>query len=555
MRPNLDNSGSMKKIFLIFALVSLCLQGYCATPKEYFESEEGEMQFIEDMEVSTISATPEVARYYIDSCLNAIRLYVYNEVLPTKEPNSLEEADVLLRWLDFSYYLPEEEQRAVAQRVKAIVLPIEGKRQRYKDALSKEIGTFPVMEWRYDYAGVPLGADTAQVVGELIEEKLACYHHITRPIDSDYLGFFGEYITPFLCRTKYCAELKRRREAREKGEYYSDSYTNLPFEYYKFAALWRDLLKWDSISQEEYRYLCDSVQFYTGYFEEEAAWHCLDAASYYRSTSYPDFVDIALAHRQIAGKVYGVTSPEYLKSADLALEALGSASFHYADCHDGAQDTMQYTERAQTICEQMLQSGMLTTDSAYYWWQLYAYQSQLSAKGPTKKLGKQIDQTAKNVLELSQQVPTHSMMDLYNQYLALQVDHALLANDYKRAEKVLAERWKQLPPYPEEKWDAEGKHIAAMIQTGPCAQKYFQLYMIKGDYENAFRFFNVYMDLVVDVFYDFPQTEEEKLKIAEEMNGYCRFPGYDNCPYFWHLQKRLEEQLQKWSGFRPFWTY
>jgi len=464
LRPNLDNSGSMKKIFLIFALVSLCLQGYCAT------------------------------------------------------------------------------------------LPIEDKSQRSAAELDQEIWSFPVMEWRYDYAGVPLGADTAQVVGELIEEKLACYHHITRPIDSDYLGFFGEYITPFLCRTKYCAELKRRREEREEEEYYYDSYTNLPFEYYKFAALWRDLLKWDSISQEEYRYLCDSLQFYPGYFEEEA-WHCLDAASYYRSTSYPDFVDIALAHRQIAGKVYGVTSPEYLKSADLALEALGSASFHYADCHKGAQDTMQYMERAQTICEEMLQSGMLTTDSAFYWWQLYAYQSQLSAKGPTKKLGKQIDQTAKNVLELSQQVHSNSMMDLYNQYLSLQVDYALMANDYKRAEKVLAERWKQLPPYPEEKWDEEGKHIAAMIQTGPCAQKYFQLYMLKGDYENAFRFFNVYVDLAVDVLYDFPQTEEEKLKIAEEMNGYCRFPGYDNCPYFWHLQKRLEEQLQKWSGFRPFWTY
>lgn len=535
----------MKKYILLTLLIALGLPGYGRTPKEYFESGKQDIEVFEEdfREIQESKDWDEYERL-LDSCFNEVRQYVYNDYLPTFAPNTLEQADALLRWAAFgSYYMPREEMRALAQRIRSIVLPLEGKKERYIRALDYEINSW-YDETLFDKVPQPLGADSAQTINALFEERMDCFRLTTRPTDSAYFES-TERQAVLLCRTKYLDEFIAEEEEFE-GYYYDEEAKFRRIQYHRFALLWRDLLKWNSITKEEYRYLYDSLVFSYDYYNSNTPTYWPEASYYYSGISLPDYADAMRAHAQITKCLYGMKSSEYVAAAGLCVEALEEAAHEYTKQHEGARDTMLYMEQALAVCNELLKSGYLSTDSAYYAWQIDALRCRLNIEGPTPKLGKQINQATKEVR--ARKKGSIFLTILYDSYLTAQVEHALLAKDYARAIQVQQERWEQQPPLPN---TDDPNYWLVAGNTEAYARLFLRTYVLKGDFKAAFEYFKIYAQIIPGETYSYPENKEEAQNIAEVMIDYCGFPEHIVYPYYWHLQQSFIAQLQNWCNSFP----
>lgn len=522
----------MKKFLAFVALAALWLPCYSMTPKEAFDDGYSAHSFFG----REYNIFDDDEREQMETrALEEVRKYVFMELLPMVDNRSIEAADILLRWANFAwYFMSHEELRSTAQQIKAIVLPIEGKSERYMSALAYELDSWGnVTYWNFPVR--TYGADTLQIAHALVDEMLSLYRVHARPTDRDYVQM-TEHDAALTCLDRATAFTD---EYDERGAY--DLY-----QYYCIASLWRDLAKWDSISESEYEYLCnkDSFPFYYPVYDDYESLaeitSYLWSASYRRFDSYVDYLDIALADAQIVKRLYGEKSEAYISAANGYVYALREYNATYAEKHDGAQDTLQCLKRAITVCKEVLKNGQLSNDSTYYMWLKDEYSSRLSLEGPGKRLGKQIDKAVKEVQKTQNEI-------LIDEWMQLQVEHALLAKDYKRAIAVLDARMKTFPPLPNREDDNYG--WIAMLLYEPCTRLYVQTYVLAKDYDNTLKYFSMEASLIFreDVVYT---KEDSPYLVAKEMVDFCGFNDLWGNAYRLTLRKQFEQNLFEWSEYR-----
>lgn len=342
----------------------MCLPSYGRTPKEYFEAENGWRLISEDC-----TFNDEEDEEAVDNSLKEVRKYVYDEVLPTITPNSLEYADALLRWESrIGYFAPRygEDVRAASQQIKKIVLPIEGKSSRYLTALDFEYRSWGVWFYWADPKD-KYAPDTLETTAALLNEMIECSHNVYRPTDSYYIDLINKLAEQTFDPTHYVIKWP---EGEEPIHY------SYPF--YRANLLWNDLLKWDSISAEEYTQLCSGelLPFWDPIDMEDDAdvisercYFCKDKGKmsvikYYNAFLPEEYVRICQAHEQITKRIYGMNSEEYIDAAIYYLEALR------ATCRSdeaGAEITKQNMIRAKVLCEDVLKYSPLQKGSSSYY--------------------------------------------------------------------------------------------------------------------------------------------------------------------------------------------
>ena len=525
----------MKQKLVLFISIILSILCYGKTPVEIYEEGVCLERVLSDIYWDALR-DEEAYNHLVDSCLAEVRNYVFNEQLPKMDPNSVETADTLLRWLKVSYLLlPRGERREVARRVQSIALAREGKNERYMAALEWELNS-----WGYEIGfTLPLETyhtDTLQRLEAIIDELIEYHRAHSRPT-GDFIDLVRNK-TVVLCKGKYYDEFIPLNQSEDWGGMVRLS------SYHGLGTLWRELAKWDSISEKEYRFLCDTIEFfdsgdYYSYPEDYMSYHWepIQAATYFRSLSLLDYVDICQANEQIIKRINGERSDQYVSAAEKYQEALVYAAPVYAMQHGGQRDTMQYIERAYAICEQILKSGVLKKNSdTYYQWLCEDYYCRLYLYGPSKALSKMIETALKNIDQ-------NSFMRKY--FFKLQVDHALLDNDYKRAERIVQKEWRTCL-LPSEEDENYYRVLGEVVK--PCAVAGVQTYLLQGKYDVACLFMRALLNKMMGM----PMDEEEPaVNLAEEMYNYCYFSSYNDHPYTLPLQQRFENQLFVWCGYRP----
>lgn len=545
----------MKKSIIIILLSSMCLPSYGRTPKEYFEAENG----ILGLEYEWHELYPDYDEYspMMDSCCEEIRKYVYAEVLSTLDDNSIAYADTLLRLNQFLKNHPEE-VRANAQKIKAIVLPKEGKSKRYYVALKYELNSWPVDVYPHAYE-IPYqryADDTMAIITSLLEDLLTCSHTYYRPTDKDYIDLIGSVAKHSFRTLENEAIVKE-----EDGD--ADIYCE-KFDYHWANVLWSDLLKWDSISAEEYALLCNGEYMsdmaytyqnlrYSGnedteFAEREECYFCKD--NRYRSVLvwnrrfFPEeYVRICHAHEQITKRIYGMNSEEYIGAAEYYLEALR------ATCRSdeaGAEITKQNMIRAKALCEDMLKYSPLHKGSpVYYEWILNLYSCRLSLEGASKKLQKEIDNTAKEV----EATKNTGLQDLF---LDLRTECALLMQNYDYAIQIQNEALRKMPaiPQPKDQYDYDGieaYYHEASKQLKPHINV-LHTYVLSGDFENANTVLAYLRDIISDGGWGMP---DDDVSIGESMhNGLFNFDWYNIYPHRMKLYKRYNQAIFEHYGYK-----
>lgn len=515
----------MKKSISLILLAAMSLLSYGRTPKEYFEAKYGHMRISDDF-YDLWEQDSEAGYRAMDSCRLEVKKYVYAEVLPTLEPNSLAYADALFHLADF---LPEEERRQTLRQVRTIVEAQEGRSKRYLEALQYE-----AYSWGVDFAIDVLpsqSADTIDSVCALFDQMLEVCHQLYRPTDSAYLAIVRAYGN---------LSYYRNHEVDVDPDTYEWYYDKAS--YSTAALLWRDLMRWDSISAQEYSLLIEGeiFPFYVSDRADEATYRedYMWIALYFASYSPADFVDIAHANEQIIKRIYGEHSERYLQAADYYLHAL---TFTY-----DSTAVAQRIERAQALCEDILKQQELRQDSIklYYKWVCNDYQCRLSREGATKALQKELDKAAKAIRKTGDNRLIARIIDL-------QTKHAQLAGNYARAIKLNKEALKALPALPVE-GDKSSEYYPTLALIEPHYRALMQTYVFSGEWEQAYQYCNFFYGIYMDKHFG-PFETVDKKDVAAWMKYFGRLYLYtdtDNVfPYMVQLYQQFDRQLYDWSGF------
>lgn len=529
----------MKRILysalLLFAVC--CLPVYARTPKEYFESGGSFTEMI-DEDFGYLDAMYDYQTFInaVDSCIRDIHTYLNEDLLSQVEPNSKRAFELRCQFLSTcSYYLSYEEMRAVADELMDIARHNGNEIEMYTEALETELASWAEVTVAV-FPLKPYSADTVAIVDALLEELRLCYHQRYRPADKKIKDWVRKKLI-ILYRNKLLKEVTSEDPEDLKM-------MELRFEYHEKALLWRELATWEDISAEEYDAFNDksSNPFYLfdEYANVEDSTTCLSALSYFRELSMTDFVDAIKAHYEITKRIYGDQSERYIDVALGYVETLRDAATYYCDKQDGVPDSMNYIGTAKTVCEEVLKSKVVPAKSKdYYEWTYHLLNCRLTLEGPSKALRKQLDTAAKEMVHSTDTI-------LYNDFLRLQVNEALMANDYKHAQEVLKERWNTLPmlTYDGEN-DSDLHLILHLIQ--PCATYYVRTYMLEGNFEMAREFFDIVYGNITS---DYSTTKlTEPIVYARDVRDLCVYRLDYQYPYYWQLRKRFDEQLFKWSGY------
>lgn len=513
----------MKKSISLILLAAMSLLSYGRTPKEYFEAKYGDMLISDDF-YDLWEQDYEAGFRAKDSCRLEVKKYVYAEVLPTLEPNSLAYADALFHLADF---LREEERRQTLRQVRTIVEAQEGRSKRYLDALQYE-----AYSWGVDFAINELQsqpADTIDSVCALFDQMLEVCHQLYRPTDSAYLAIVRAY-----GNLSYYRNHEVDVDPDTQEWYYARA------SYSTAALLWRDLMRWDSISAEEYSLLIEGeiFPFYVSDRPDEATFRAdyMWIASYFASYSPADFVDIAHANEQIIKRIYGEHSEQYLQAAGYYLHAL---TFTY-----DSTAVAQRIERAQALCEDILKQQELRQDSIklYYEWVCNDYQCRLSREGATEALQKELDKAAKAIRKTGDNRLIARIIDL-------QTKHAQLAGNYARAIQLNKEALKALPALPVE-GDKSSEYYPTLALLEPHYRALMQTYVFSGEWEQAYQYCNFFYGIYMDKHFG-PFETVDKKDVAAWMKYFGRIYTYaDNVfPYLVQLYQQFDRQLYDWSGF------
>ena len=512
----------MKKCLIITVLAAMWMPGYGGTPKEYFEAPDGYITITEEWDSLYENDYAAYCRV-VDSSRNEVKQYVYNEVLPALDTNSLDYVDVLLHLERF--ISDGEEKRALMHKVESIVADKEELSNLYLDALRREAMSWDISPTYIDIIH-SYSSDSIDAVSALYARMINVCHKLYRPTDIyRYLWFVRDlgYLSYY-----------RNHELDRDPEDGMIDFT--PSSYCIAGVLWRDLARWDSISADEYTQLCSGSLLpfrVTTNPEYDDRWDYLSAASYFAYLSKSDYADIARSHEIITRRIYGLHSPEYAKAAAYYLEAMR------ASCR---------MDEAKALCEKMMQISRSKQNVFvdYEWWLLNDYKCRMSTlKGASKKLQKEIDKAAKAV-EATRDT------DLIEQYTELRTECALLMENYPYAIRIQQEMLNKMPALsqPADPYDYDAQmtyYLEAAKRLNPHI-RLMQTYVLMGDYENAEREMAHVVDVVSRGYMDMP---EDAMSIGEFMQrDYYNFSWWDGYPYRIALRKLYNQRILEHYGFR-----
>jgi hypothetical protein len=516
----------MKRIYsLILLAAMLCLPSYSRTPKEYFEAENNVYAIYDDIETLD-NIDRDLYWHLVDSCKQQVCRYVYDKLLPGMDPTSIEYADVLLRLCPFIY---SDNLRSVAQQIQGIVAPKEGKSKRFLDAKYYE-----TLSWGIDaesgYWIHTFGQDTIDRVIQLHKEMIDLSHSVCRPTDQRYIQLI-----------KNLTNLELYRYEQPEYEDYNRDYL-IPYSCHLAAVLWDDLVRWDSISEEEYDLIefgekvviFDLPDLYEDWGEH---WDFVRAMTYYGGRCPEDQIRFFCSNEQLVRRIAGTQSKWYCNAADSYVEVLKTHSTRQV--LTGVQDTLHLMERAEAVCQNVLRNARLSKDSiAYYEWKLKDFQCRMSLGETSKKMQKELDKLSKSVRQFNDTL-------LMNDYLLVQSEHALLAGNEKYAVQVLTDYLKTLPLLPDKEDDAYYK-IAYKLYD-PVFQALARIHMIIGNYDLSRQYLSLDNDIVYNGYYTNPDKSEVGM-LLHQGNAYYWECGY---PYRVTFKQPFYQHLLELCDFQP----
>lgn len=513
----------MKRLLFILLSVALFLPSYGRTSKEYFEAEYGYALIEEDAE-ELVFRDDDAKRQVIDSCKKEVKKYVYLEVLPALDINSIEYAEALLQ---LSYFLSAQEKRTTLAQARAIIEAKEGRSERYLKALQNEAKSWNSLYLTEEIT--PELSDTIHLVCLLYQQLLDVCRNLYRPTDSVYLQFVRE--------------LGEWTFFRDHGPLKESEYEGMelaPVNYRSVRILWQDLTRWDSISAEEYKLLLKGkiFPFYVNWFDFGEYGDHLSAVSYFSPLFPADYTDFSRAHAQVAKRVFGSDSPNYLKAADYFLHSL-------IYIRDTSAIATHITE-AHALCEDILKQKQIHQEDPrmYYQWLCNDYQCRLSIEGATKSLEKEMDQTAIAIRKTGDTLLTAHIIELQTRY-------ALLSGDYARAIKLNLEALKDLPALPVMNED----DVIPFYNVFECLRPYYrsllQAYVFNGEWESAYRYSQAINEGYM-LYPTAPFEEMDKNDIAQALDDYGSFyvsAEESVYPYQLRLEELLAQRLYEWCGY------
>lgn len=513
----------MKKNIALILLLAVWLPSYSRTPKEYLESERNVYELHDDFE--ELRDIDEMLYWHaVDSCKQKVYRYVYDELLPGLDPTSLAYADVLLRLCPFIYSTTRHD---VALQIQGIVEPIEGKSERYLNAKEYEVSSWGINA-ESGYWVHTFGQDTIDITIRLYKEMIDLCHSLYRPTDQRYLQFI---------RILTNLELYRYEDPDYRDE--EQSFL-IPYSCHLAALLWDDLVRWDSISEEEYLMIESGeevISFALPELYEDERWNFVQAMRYFGGMYPEDRISFFCSNEQLVRRIAGTSSKWYCHAAEDYVDVLRDRCTRLASV--GIQDTMHLMERAEEICQNVLHNANLSKDSIdYYQWRLRDFQCRMSLGEKGKKMQKEIDKLSASVRQLKDTM-------LMNDYLLVQSEHALLAGNEKYAVNVLKDYIKTLPRIPNmddpSYWD-----IAYRLYE-PIFFALARTYMIIGDYDYSRQYLAMDNDIVFEGAYGPDPGAYFVGSMLHERNDYYWYYGF---PYRLTFKQPFYQHLRELCGFQ-----
>lgn len=323
-------------LFLLVLASGWCQSSYARTAKEYFHHEHSSEAIMEDV----------FSHEEYDSVMNEVRAYVFGELLPSMDSNSIAYADTLFKYIDYTAYLCEDRELSIslARQARRIILAQEGKTPRYVKSL----------EYELDFLGAkyfPYPADKVSLAMDILGELNDYYHTYNRPTDEKYIST--------LQRLYHCEFV--RDICPKKDSLRSNFVSNLPYLFAEAAFVWNDLLTWNDITQQEY----DSVCFnYAAYSVENDMLlvlyrdHCKDWAysdresfAYYSPTNMGAYIDLLHAHIQLLRRT---GDNRYFNEVDELIMLLQWKASAYMYEHGGETDPYHWMDTARMYSDELM---------------------------------------------------------------------------------------------------------------------------------------------------------------------------------------------------------
>ncbi len=511
----------MKKITVLLLAFLLCPATYAIDLKSYFDSGKGWGAMMDDFfEEFPNSYEDEDANQRItDSCTAVVRSYVFDELGGKMDKNSMQYAELLMKWVRFldSNWLSEEKS-ACTQQVRKILGTYKKHPKLYLEALVEEAKSWKTGSYLSYHSD-----ETLARVTPLLNQALDICRQIYRPVDKEYLDvvnllFDFVYRNPF-----YDFQMETTDDAGVDEEYLQKDYI-LQF----YPLLWQDLGKWTDITADEYYALCDTSiikiespksraygRYSLIYFHDRQGIYGFDWN--YWAIEYG--IDKMLeTDWRIIQRVDPTNATTYLAAAERYVLALCSRC--YADSTGVTEQTML---DVHTCCQQVLKSKHLQpSDEKYYQFALNDIYA-LMTLGDRKKEGNKMLNQLYDIAQKNQN--TLVMIRV----LQTQAEEALLEEDYLRAFSL----YEQATPLiqqltdPNESRDAM---VGNIMGIGRVA-------VLVGDFKKAFA--------SVDEFIDVSEMDP-----VESMSDYFRYLEIFNSyyvpsesPYLRKLQDLYEQRL------------
>lgn len=310
-----------------------------------------------------------------------INSYVFKELPLKMDTNSLEYADMLLRWEQFFSYSngfypnePDEKVRKVTQRIKKIVLPIEGKAERYIKAMQYEVST-----WNNSKNTTNLSNDTIAIKETLLKEMLDCCHQVYRPSDSVYIHIVQQLFDLTYQPIPY---------GKDEDYDYDEELRRWHYDINFSVFLLQDLARWEDITEDEYKVFgsgdmiydlvpplscaCNNPHnrfpfiLYTSFFMGD------DNMSSRAGKNY-SFYDICRIDREIVKRIagvkawYGAASERYITACtkeayNISLKLEDHIVYDSLAVNLAGLTSRQLLEKAHECFKEIKEAGLLTTD-------------------------------------------------------------------------------------------------------------------------------------------------------------------------------------------------
>ena len=509
----------MKKITVLLLAFLLCPATYAIDLKSYFDSGKGwgamMDAYFEDFEFPDDEG--ETERRVTDSCTAVVRSYVFDELGGTMDKNSVQYAELLMKWvrfLDANRYL--EENRAYLQQVRKILGTYKKHPKLYMESLVVEADS-----WNKRGLVPAYSDDTLAIVTPLLNQAIDISRLIYRPVDKEYLDAV-KLLSDFTYREPWYGQ-----PVPDEG-YTEDFFDYMIFDriinFYSF--LWQDLEKWTNITADEYYALCDtSILKYENpiaeygersliYFHDRQG---IDGSDWTYWQARFGLDKMFEADWRIIQRVDPNNGAAYLAAAERYLNAL----FERNSC-DSTGVTEQTMLDVHTCCQQVLKSKHLKPSDEKY------YQFALNDVYALMTLGDRKKEVNKMLTQLYKQARKQDYILEMIRILQTQAEEALLEEDYDRA-MTLYEKATPLIQQLDEPGKEEIEMADNILNVGRVA-------VLVGDFKKAF----ASVDEFFEVLGWYPEEYVSDHFGFLEQFGFRKSP---NQPYLRKLQDLYEQRL------------